>query len=67
MDVVLSPEGPQSESLSGDVSAALDTEPKAKAFFESLATFIESVKRPETRAARIKEIIELLKTGKKQK
>jgi hypothetical protein len=75
VEVVLSPEGPQSESLSSDVSAALDAEPQAKAFFESLTTFyrntyikwIESAKRPETRAARIQEMIELLKAGKKQK
>lgn len=75
VDVALSPEGPQSESLSPDVAAALDAEPQAKAFFESLATFyrntyikwIESAKRPETRTARIKEMLELLKTGKKQK
>jgi hypothetical protein len=75
VDVVLSPEGPQSESLSTDVAEALDGEPEAKAFFESLATFyrntyikwIESAKRPETRAARIQEMIGLLKAGKKQK
>jgi hypothetical protein len=75
VDVVLSPEGPQSEGLSPDVVRALDAEPQAKAFFESLATFyrntyikwIESAKRPETRAARIKEMIELLNAGKKQK
>jgi len=75
VDVVLSPEGPQSESLSPDVAAALDAEPKTKAFFESLATFyrntyikwIESAKKPETRSARIHEMIELLKAGKKQK
>ena len=75
VDVVLSPEGPQSESLSTDVAEALDAEPEAKAFFESLATFyrntyikwIESAKRPETRAARIQEMIGLLKAGKKQK
>ena len=73
--VVLSPEGPQSESLSTDVAEALDAEPQAKAFFESLATFyrntyikwIESAKRPETRTARIHEMIQLLKVGKKQK
>ena len=73
--VVLSPEGPQSESLSTDVAEALDAAPEAKAFFESLATFyrntyikwIESAKRPETRAARIQEMIGLLKAGKKQK
>ena len=75
VEVVLTPEGPQLESLSPDVSTALDAEPQAKAFFESLATFyrnayikwIESAKRLETRAARISEMVELLKAGKKQK
>ena len=75
VDVILSPEGPQSESLSADVAAALDAEPQAKAFFESLATFyrntyikwIEGAKRPETRTARINEMVNLLKAGKKQK
>jgi hypothetical protein len=75
VNVVLSPEGPQSETLSADIADALEAEPQAKAFFESLATFyrntyikwIESAKRPETRAVRIKEMIELLKAGKKQK
>ena len=75
VEVVLTPEGPQSESLSPDAASALAAEPQAKAFFESLATFyrntyikwIESAKRPETRTARIKEMIELLKAGKKQK
>jgi len=75
VDVVLSPEGPQSESLSSDVGSALDATPQAKAFFESLATFyrntyikwIESAKRPETRTARINEMVNLLKAGKKQK
>ena len=75
VDVVLSPEGPQSESLSSDIIDALENEPQAKAFFESLATFyrntyikwIESAKKPETRTARIQEMIELLKAGKKQK
>lgn len=75
VDVELWPEGPQSESLSADVAAALDAELQAKAFFESLATFyrntyikwIESAKRPETRSARIHEMIQLLKAGKKQK
>jgi hypothetical protein len=75
VDVTLSPEGPQSESLSTDVAEALGAEPQAKVFFESLATFyrntyikwIESARRPETRAARIQEMIELLKANKKQK
>lgn len=75
VEVVLSPEGPQSESLSPDIVSALAVEPKAKAFFESLATFyrnayikwIEGAKKPETRSARITAMIELLKAGKKQK
>jgi hypothetical protein len=75
VDVILSPEGPQSENLSPDIANALDAVPKAKTFFESLATFyrntyikwIESAKRPETRAARIEEMISLLKAGRKQK
>ena len=73
--VVLSPEGPQSEGLSPDVAAALDAEPQAKAFFESLPTFyrknfirdIESAKRSETRSRRIAEMVRLLNEGKKQK
>ena len=75
VDVVLSPEGPQSESLSADLAAALAAEPAAKAFFDSLPTFyrknyirwIESAKRTETRAARLAEMRALLKAGKKQK
>jgi hypothetical protein len=75
VDVDLLPEGPQAENLATDVANALDAEPQAKAFFESLATFyrntyikwIESAKRPETRSARLQEMIELLKAGKKQK
>jgi hypothetical protein len=75
VDVVLSPEGPQAEQLSADVAAALEAEPQARAFFESLATFyrntyiqwIESAKRPETRTGRIDEMVQLLKGGKKQK
>jgi hypothetical protein len=75
VEVVLSREGPQFENLSPDVAAALNAEPQAKAFFESLATFyrntyikwIESAKRSETRKARIQEMIELLQAGKKQK
>ena len=75
VDVVLHPEGPQSEELSNDVARALDDEPEAKAFFDSLASFyrknyirwIESAKRPETRAGRIEEMIKSLKAGKRQK
>jgi hypothetical protein len=75
VEVVLTPEGPQADTLAGDIHAALDSEPEARAFFEALATFyrngyirwIESAKRPETRSARIAEMISLLKAGKKQR
>jgi hypothetical protein len=75
VEVVLSPEGPQSELLASDIAAALAGVPEAREFFDGLATFyrknylrwIESAKRPETRAARIEEMIQLLKAGKRQK
>jgi hypothetical protein len=75
VEVVLTPEGPQADTLAADILAALETEPDAKAFFEALATFyrngyvrwIESAKRPETRSARIAEMLSLLKAGKKQR
>ena len=75
VEVVLAPDGPQSNTLSPDIVAALDMEPQAKTFFDSLATFyrntyirwIESAKRPATRSARIAEMIRLLKAGKKQR
>ena len=75
-EITLSPEGPQTEQLAPDILSALDVEPQASAFFESLATFyrkafikwIEGTKRrPEIREARIQEMIMLLKAGKKQK
>lgn len=74
--VELWPEGPQQGSLAPDITAALDAEPQASEFFESLATFyrkgylrwIDSTKKkPELRAARIAEMVELLKAGKKQR
>ena len=73
--VILSAEGPKQESLAQDIAVALASDPGALAFFESLATFyrntyikwIENAKRPETRAARIAEMMALLKERKKQK
>lgn len=76
VDVVLSPEGPQIESLPPDVAEALEAEPDAQAFFESLATFYRkaylkwiegAARRPEIRAARIEEMVRLLKAGRKQR
>lgn len=71
--VELSPEGPQVTQMAADITAALDAEPQAKAYFESLATFyrknymkwIEGARQPATRAARIEKMLSLLKDGKK--
>jgi hypothetical protein len=73
--VTLRAEGPQQSTLAADVARALAAEPRAQDFFNSLATFyrkgyvnwIEGAKRPATRAARIAEMIALLKAGKKQR
>ncbi len=75
VQVALTPEGPQLDRLSEDITQALAAEPAAQGFFEGLATFyrntyvrwIEGAKRPETRRARIAEMVALLKLGKKQK
>jgi hypothetical protein len=76
VDVVLEPEGPQRGDLAPDVAAALEAAPDAAAFFDSLAQFyrrgylrrIDATKRrPDLRAARIAEMVELLKAGHKQR
>jgi hypothetical protein len=75
VEVELWPEGPQTDNMAADVVEALESDPPSQEFFESLATFyrrnyirwIESAKRPETRASRIKEMMELLKARQKQK
>ena len=69
VEVEIFPEGPQSDALSPDVTGALEAAPEAQSFFDSLASFyrknfirwIESAKRPQTRAARIEEMVKLLK------
>jgi hypothetical protein len=73
--VVLVPEGPQIDALAADILDALASAPEARVSFESLATFyrngyirwIEGAKRPETRSARIAEMLRLLEAGKKQR
>jgi Bacteriocin-protection, YdeI or OmpD-Associated/Domain of unknown function (DUF1905) len=76
VEVTLQPEGPQVDSLAPDVAAALDARPEARAFFESLATFYRrgylrwvdaTMRRPDVRAARIAEMVELLAAGRKQR
>ena len=73
--VSLTLEGPQLGSVGADFAAALDTEPAARRFFESLPTFyrknfmrwIDSAKRPETRAKHIAEVIDTLKAHKRER
>ena len=74
--VEIAPEGPQRGDLAEDVAAALAAEPEAGAFFDSLAQFyrraylrwIDATKRrPEQRAQRIAEMVELLRSGIKQR
>jgi hypothetical protein len=74
--VEIVPEGPQRGDLTEDVAAALDANPDAGAFFDALAQFyrkgylrwIDGTKRrPEERARRIAEMIQLLKAGVKQR
>jgi hypothetical protein len=76
VSVALVPEGPQREELDPDIVAALRAEPDAAAFFDALATFYRkgyltwiagTKKRPDERARRIAEMIELLRAGKKQR
>lgn len=76
VEVALSPEGPQRADLAEDIAAALAAVPAAGAFFDSLAQFyrraylrwIDGTKRrPELRAARIAEMVDLLAAGIKQR
>jgi hypothetical protein len=76
VEVVLAPEGPGRGTMGGDdVEAALDAAPDARAFFESLPTFyrknyarwLDSAKRPETRARRVTEFVELLRAGRRER
>jgi len=72
IDVVLEPDGPQSEALAADIAQALNASPEAETFFQSVAPFyrknflrwIDQAKRPETRAARIAEMVAMLEAGK---
>ena len=72
IDVVLEPDGPQTEALAADITQALDASPEAQIFFQSVAPFyrknflrwIDQAKRPETRAARIAEMVTMLEAGK---
>ena len=74
--VELAPEGPQRGDLADDISAALEANPAAAAFFDTLAQFYRraylrwidaTTRRPDLRAARIAEVVDLLAAGIKQR
>jgi hypothetical protein len=75
VDVVMEPEGPFSTSLGADVATAFAAEPVAARFFDSLPLFyrknyarwIDGAKRPETRANRISETVDLAKRGMRER
>lgn len=75
VEVELAPEGPIGDRLPEDFRSELSARPDAKAFFESLPTFyrknylrwIESAKRPETRARRISDAVAALADGKRDR
>lgn len=76
VEVILVPEGPQRDDLGEDVAAALAANPEAGMFFDSLAQFYRKAyvrwigatkRRPDERARRIAEMIELLNAGKKER
>ncbi len=74
--VELTPEGPQRADLAEDIAAALAANPAAAAFFDTLAQFYRkaylryidaTTRRPDVRAARIVEVVELLAAGVKER
>jgi hypothetical protein len=76
VSVILTAEGPIRTALAPDFAQALAAEPKAAAFWDELAPFyrkaherwIDATKRrPEVRAARIAEVVALMKAGIKAK
>ena len=76
VEVSLVDEPSQREGLAPDIATALEANPEAANFYDTLAGFyrkgylrwIDATKRrPELRAERIAELMELLKAGSKQR
>lgn len=73
--VRLAVEGPQVATMAADLAAAFAAAPAAHEFFNTLPTFyrknylrwIDSAKRPSTRAARIQEMIGLLEANQRER
>lgn len=69
VEVAIAPEGPQRGDLAPDLAAALEVNPEAGAFFDSLAQFYRNAyirwidatkRRPDVRAQRVREVVDLL-------
>jgi bacteriocin resistance YdeI/OmpD-like protein/uncharacterized protein DUF1905 len=75
VELVAALEGPRSTSMGADVAAAFELEPEAARFFDSMPSFYRNIaaralnaaKRPETRAKRIAEIIDLAKRRQRER
>ena len=76
VEVIIAPEGPQRSDLAPDLAAALEANPAAGEFFDTLAHFyrkghlrwIDATKRrPGQRAERIAEVVRLLNEGTKER
>jgi hypothetical protein len=76
VEVTIELEGPQPDELAPDIVTALNARPRARAAFESLATFYRkgwlrwidaTRRRPEVRAQRIAEMCDLVQAGHKQR
>jgi len=76
VEVTLLPEGPQRADLAPDLAAALEADPEAAAFFDSLAQFYRNAylrwidatkRRPEQRPVRIAEVVRLLRDHQKER
>jgi hypothetical protein len=74
--VELAPEGPQRGELADDVAVVLAANPAAAAFYDTLAQFYRkaylrwidsTIRRPDLRAARIAEVVDLLAAGIKER
>jgi len=74
--VELEPEGPQRGDLAPDIASALEGSPEAAAFFDTVAQFYRkaylryidaTTRRPDVRAARIAEVVDLLAAGIKER
>jgi hypothetical protein len=75
VEVVMAPEGPQSITMGADAAGAFAADQTAARFFDSLPSFyrnnyarwIAGAKRPETRATRIAEMVDLCRRGLRER